>query len=806
MSFTYSLSQTQPNRVETKKIVGGGNLVSEYQFIDGLGRVVQTQRAAAGGGAVIKTTNYDDQGREYFVDNDYWTASITPGDGFFTPTTENNVPSQVVSSYDPVGRVTKAVLKSTGTQRSQTVTAYSGADRVDTTPPSGGTATSVFTNSLGQKSKLTQYLSGSPTGAGQSTTYAYDGGGRMTRMSDPSGNQWSWSFDLLGNRVGQSDPDSGTASATYDLVGNMTSTTDARGVSVTTTFDELNRKTATYAGSASGALLSSWAYDSVRKGLVSSSTSYAGSVPGTPGLAYTKSVDSYDAGGNPLKQTVSIPAGAPAFGGTTYSTTSYYNADSSLLAKSVPTVGGLPGEIIRYSYDSRGALSGIRGASMVLANTVFTPTGRLGQFNRFNGTNDGYSTYGYDVATGSVLAVKDNAVFANVGHYVADRTFTWDDAGNVLSASAHATHPDEQTQLACYTYDGLRQLTRAWTPDASAGCASAPSTAGLAGPAPFWLEYAYDNPTGNRTSVVAKTPSGGSTSSTFAYPAAGTARPHAVDTVTGGAGAGSYGYDQAGNQVSRPGQTVTYDEAGKVATVVAGAETQQNVFDAEGNLLLRTSTTQGAALFLGDTTLTQAAGSTVVCGFRTYTGAEGKPVAQRSAKTGTAGSTLSWLFMSLDGTVDVQTNAATGATVHAYRDPFGAPAGTSGQGWADSTGYLNKQVAEGTGLTNVGARTYDAVLGKFLSVDPVIDTTLPQQNTGYTYAGNNPTTYTDPTGLRLDEGCGWATTCKAAIAKGATGTPKPVKKQLRPGKGGGGCLNPIESGVGPGGGHEGLCR
>jgi RHS repeat-associated protein len=64
-----------------------------------------------------------------------------------------------------------------------------------------------------------------------------------------------------------------------------------------------------------------------------------------------------------------------------------------------------------------------------------------------------------------------------------------------------------------------------------------------------------------------------------------------------------------------------------------------------------------------------------------------------------------------------------------------------------------------TGLTTVGARTYDPVIGKFLSVDPVIDTNLPQQNTGYTYSGNNPTTYMDPTGLRLDQGCGWGVNC-----------------------------------------------
>ena len=86
----------------------------------------------------------------------------------------------------------------------------------------------------------------------------------------------------------------------------------------------------------------------------------------------------------------------------------------------MPAVGGLPGETTRYTYDSRGALSGVRGASMVLANTIFTPIGQLSQFNRYNGVNSGYSTYGYDHATGAVLAVRDNAVFGGQGHYVAE--------------------------------------------------------------------------------------------------------------------------------------------------------------------------------------------------------------------------------------------------------------------------------------------------------------------------------------------------------------------------------------------------
>ena len=154
-------------------------------------------------------------------------------------------------------------------------------------------------------------------------------------------------------------------------------------------------------------------------------------------------------------------------------------------------------------------------------------------------------------------------------------------------------------------------------------------------------------------------------------------------------------------------------------------------------------------MFVGDTVLSQAAGSSVIAGSRTYSAAEGKPVAEKSAKTGTAGTTLTWLFSNLEGTVDVQTVAnAAGTTTRVFRDPYGAPIGSSGV-WGSGTGYMNKPVTASTGLTTVGARTYDPVLGKFLSVDPVIDTSLPQQNTGYTYSGNNPTTYMDPSGMKF---------------------------------------------------------
>lgn len=80
-------------------------------------------------------------------------------------------------------------------------------------------------------------------------------------------------------------------------------------------------------------------------------------------------------------------------------------------------------------------------------------------------------------------------------------------------------------------------------------------------------------------------------------------------------------------------------------------------------------------------------------------------------------------------------------------------------------------------LTSVGARNYDPVIGKFISMDPIVDPNKPQQNFGYAYSGNNPVTWKDPTGLRLDEGCGWRRTCEPR----ATGV---VQASSRVGKGG----------------------
>ncbi len=52
------------------------------------------------------------------------------------------------------------------------------------------------------------------------------------------------------------------------------------------------------------------------------------------------------------------------------------------------------------------------------------------------------------------------------------------------------------------------------------------------------------------------------------------------------------------------------------------------------------------------------------------------------------------------------------------------------------------------GLINMNGRVYDPVVGRFLSVDPLVGNPLNAQDyNGYSYCGNNPLKYIDPTGF-----------------------------------------------------------
>lgn len=114
-----------------------------------------------------------------------------------------------------------------------------------------------------------------------------------------------------------------------------------------------------------------------------------------------------------------------------------------------------------------------------------------------------------------------------------------------------------------------------------------------------------------------------------------------------------------------------------------------------------------------------------------------------------SGSAYTYALLDPHGTPSLYLDNTAQVPTWRQYTPYGDPRGQSAAA-PDNRGFLNAPVNTATGLIHVGAREYDASAGRFISVDPVQDTADPQQWNGYAYASNNPTTRSDPTGLRVD--------------------------------------------------------
>lgn len=221
---------------------------------------------------------------------------------------------------------------------------------------------------------------------------------------------------------------------------------------------------------------------------------------------------------------------------------------------------------------------------------------------------------------------------------------------------------------------------------------------------------------------------------------------------------------------------MTWNAEGKLSKLSAQSGDTNYIYDADGNLLLRKSPKK-TTLFVGsqEITVDTTSGTKVVSAQRHYS-IGGKDVAVRSTIN-----KIDWLVSDNHNTSQVTVDDSTHQATARYNTPFGAPRGPSAASWPDAHGFLGKPEDKDTGLTHVGAREYDPTLGRFLSVDPVIDLADPQSLLAYAYANNNPTTFSDPTGLcALDEGetrCGSHPTPVPPSSGGKKDNPKPASAE-----------------------------
>ncbi len=755
VKFDYQISQTGRNIVTTHQLRNDGTYAANYTFYDGLLRPRQYQMPAAdgSGGRLISDMEYDSRGLLTASKGPYYNTS-PPSTTLVAPPGDNTIASITSTVYDGAGRAVTEQLREFNTVKWSTTTTY-GGDRITTNPPGAApTTTAVFDARDRMVNQIEYTGDASTTAIATNTSYTYWPAGDLKSVKDLAGNQWTMTYDLRGRMISNTDPDKGPSSFGYDDLDRQTTATN-NGHTLTTDYDIQGRRTALKDGAQ---VLAEWAYDTIPGALgeMVSDKRYATDATGATGAtsAYSTTVTGYDAAYRATGVDVTIPAGETGLAGT-YHTGFTYNRDGTLASQSLPAAGDLTAETVNYRYDAFGQLDTVIGRATYVADTLYSPFGELSL--RTMGAVLGKSVYDkrdYEQATRrpSLIQVSRQG-FSTVPDLKLQ--YQYDAAGNITRLTDTGTAPGGTTSVndvQCFAYDNLQQLTDAWT--SASTTATACATKSAAGVAPYWHTWAYDPKTGNRTTETQRK-TGSTVSATLTFGYTGSTSPHSPKTVTtdlAGTTADpveTFTYTGNGSLETRSKktgttinstQTNTWDVFGQLTKSVDKAgNTASFVYDAGGNRLIRRDAS-GVTLYLGHTEL-KVVGATK-SGTRYYS-ANGEAVALRTTAT------LRFLGSDHHGTASVQIDASTQGVTKRRSLPFGAArtAPNATPAWTGERGFVGGTNDASTGYVHLGAREYDPLLGRFISLDPVGDIHNPRQLQGYGYGNNNPLVFSDASGM-----------------------------------------------------------
>ncbi|MGA4545171.1 polymorphic toxin-type HINT domain-containing protein [Uniformispora flossi] len=748
--FSYDVRVDAPVVVTTKRLLESGEYRTTYELYDGMLRLRQTQQQALGGGRVIADTFYNSRG-EVWKENAAHYNSDAPAPVLWA-SQDNKVPSSTRTYFDGLGRATDVAARKLGEETWRTTTTY-GGDWVAVDPPAGTAPTKAFLDAQGRKTKLQQYPGDAPTGTTfDETTYTYDKRGALNKLTDPSGTSWEYEYDLRGRLVTTKDPDKGTTTMTYDDGDRLLTTTDQRGKTLAFAYDVLGRPTETHEGSLTGPKLTQQTYDTVAGavGLPASSSRFVN------GNEYKQEVTEYDTEYRPTATQIVIPQSEGKLAGT-YAYTSGYGANTGLpLWTKSPAAGGLTSDRVTTEYNGldlpqRTTLN----AATFVDSVTYSPLGSVqrtavGPFGK-----QLWSTYEYDEQTGANTRVINDREVAP--QRINDVRYTRDVSGNILKVTdAEGPNPTSATtDTQCFSYDYLRRLTDAWT--ATDDCAAKPGAVGpggtpqVGGPSAYWTSYTYRADGSRLTEVQHDTTGDASKNVTRDYTYLTGTKSHQLEKVTTSGAAGSreekFLYNEVGattkKTVQGDDQILDWDSEGHLAKSTSAGRPTDFVYDASGQRLIRRDP-DNVTLYLPGTELKLNVASQKVTGTRSIGGAGGAAM----VRTNESGSlVVSYLLGDQNGTANTSVDAATQQITRRKFTPFGDTRGTAPSVWPGEKGFVGGTVDKTTGFVHLGAREYDPTIGRFISVDPIMDPTDPQQMQAYSYANNSPVTFSDPTGL-----------------------------------------------------------
>jgi RHS repeat-associated protein len=560
----------------------------------------------------------------------------------------------------------------------------------------------------------------------QRTKYAYNRRDQLIRVTHPDLNHTTYSYASW-NTYGptsHSDPDRGTTTYTYDGHGRVWLTSDARGVKLRNSYDKANRPTLIEFENASGNWpnVSQYTYDQGvnEYGLLSEARHWNRKTQGNAAGVVTQKY-SYDDRGRISSVNHAIP-GMP--GGSKDVNYSYYEHNQ-------PRHINYPDQVqVTYAYDRQGRQSwlGLTDPARaepdvtVVAYAEYNASNQLVTLKRgAAGTGQALNTYyAYNAYNGTLRSSYTDSG----GNTPLDQQYIYDYSNQGNLWSVFEKHPNGSFTKSCFGYDAVNQMTRAWTLGHTNVCGNGNN--GGTGTQPFNITYNYDPATGNITSANGY----GTANGTYVYDAEPAHAPSSAGTNT-------YTYDSAGNRGTATigGEVFTYDYDAQNRLIYAAnnAGTAGMLYSTSGERAKRTIGTETDYYLSSGYELAGSGATTLSLEF-----------ADRQVATYDSSNTLWTQNTDHLGTPTFIVSEAGGDGRYHRYTPYGTPRpGASLTPFNPTDLTFTGQRDDGAlKLMYYGARYYDPQLSQFTQPDNI---TIDGLNR-YAYVRNNPLRYTDPTG------------------------------------------------------------
>ena len=614
------------------------------------------------------------------------------------------------------------------------------------------------------------------------TSYVYDGAGRLETVTT-GGQTTAFTYDAAGNRASVRNPNLGATvnagdAANMALVsvkfdynghGELTERTDARGAT-RYGYDKLGRRTC----AADRGGTATWEYDQTN---------------GT-GLLKRRSYD---------RDAVRTSASNCPFGDD-FAETYAYNADARLETVTTSIVDDANATTTltrRHTYDDYGRLASTTYPSSVTVTHKYNDRGYRWKLKHGSTalvevkeqTAYGQSkaeNYGNGVRTrrfyDKLGRLKDIDTIRRGGAKIQDNTYAWRSDGSLQRRAARA---GSRVRREFFAYDYLNRLTEAAT--RIAGSSTASRT----------LEFGYD-PRGNLTTKTSDVSADDDT--TNVYPTTS----NRLTSATVGDVPYTFGHDTSGHieqyACTDPDDSdevdpcadvddtfIDWNARGLAEKVTVGESRTDATRTARDSFR---HGPDGTRYFKKSEWAVESGGTTTMKTSRKYyAGAYEKTVTVgggtvertrigdsvvhvRTTSAGmmpTATSVFEYAHRDHLGSVEAVTNEAGAELVVLGHDPYGErrkndwtaqltkaeiEALLNAHGERVSRGFTRHEHLDRTGLIHMNGRVYDPRLGRFLSPDPIIGDPASSQSWNlYSYVGNNPLSYVDPTGMYPE--CDW---------------------------------------------------